>query len=251
MAPVCHCFRPLAKTHSTIAFISRHQLCGSFANINTFWFVFILKLQRYHRWNSGMDRLFHATLYLACDDLSMFGFKSIVKGFPVQQVYWRPQQWIKRLCKCLKYAQINFDAWYRVYIAIDGRLGRVKADSLVVGLGIREYWYCGVRTPSVGSSVNYLRAISQDKTGPSCIEFSWKNFLYGHDWPTPISLVQCQSALLFLRYSYYKIWPRKSTLNAMRHIHGQGKTHWSHLRHIVQWIWFCYSNQGKTHLTSA
>ena len=64
-----------------------------------------------------------------------------------------------------------------------------------------------------------------------------------------------------LRYSYLKIWLWKSLVNAMRmvkgqgHIrpwkfkgqgHGQGQTHWSHLRPVVPWICgVCFSFRGN------
>ena len=58
-----------------------------------------------------------------------------------------------------------------------------------------------------------------------------------------------------LRYSYFKIWPRKSMVKVMCVVkgqghfwpstfkgqgHGQGQTHWSHLRPRVQSIWLLF-----------
>ena len=39
-------------------------------------YLSIPKLQRWNRWSLGMDKLFHTTLYSACDYLSMLGLKS-------------------------------------------------------------------------------------------------------------------------------------------------------------------------------
>ena len=59
----------------------------------------------------------------------------------------------------------------------------------------------------------------------------------------------------FLRYSYFKIWPWKSTVKVMcaekgeglvwpskfkGQGHGQGQTHWAHLRPGVQSIWLLF-----------
>ena len=46
--------------------------------ISAWWhYLSIPKLQRLHRWNLGMDKYFHPTLYWAGDYLSMLGFKFI------------------------------------------------------------------------------------------------------------------------------------------------------------------------------
>ena len=46
---------------------------------------------------------------------------------------------------------------------------------------------------------------------------SWspKGHCHGHEWP---SFVQCQLALLFLRYSSFKIWPWKSKVKVMAQV---------------------------------
>ena len=51
----------------------------------------ILKLQRCNRWSLGMDKLFHPTLYWACDYLSMLGLKlnRVCKSGPWQQAITR------------------------------------------------------------------------------------------------------------------------------------------------------------------
>ena len=75
----------------------------------------------------------------------------------------------------------------------------------------------------------------------------WSPNGYGHEWPTATPFVKCP----ILRYSYFKIWPRRSMVKVMcvvkgqGHVwptkfkgqgYGQGQTHWSHLRPGVQSI---------------
>ena len=43
-----------------------------------------------------------------------------------------------------------------------------------------------------------------------------------YSWSPPIPFVQCQSALPFLGYSYFNIWPWKSMVKAMCVVSGQG-----------------------------
>ena len=52
--------------------------------------------------------------------------------------------------------------------------------------------------------------------------WSPKGHGHGYEWITTIPFVQYQSALPFLRYGYFKIWPWKSMVKAMHVIKGQG-----------------------------
>ena len=49
-------------------------------------YVSIPKLQRCNRWSLGMHRLFHPTLYWACDYLAMLGLIHFIKSRPCK--YW-------------------------------------------------------------------------------------------------------------------------------------------------------------------
>ena len=49
---------------------------------------------------------------------------------------------------------------------------------------------------------------------------------HGHEWMTHILFVPCQSAIPFLRYSYFRLWPWifNSRVNVMGVVKGQGHT---------------------------
>ena len=45
-----------------------------------------------------------------------------------------------------------------------------------------------------------------------------------HEWMTDILFVPCQSAILFLRWGYFKYWPWNSKVKVMGVVKGQGDT---------------------------
>ena len=77
----------------------------------------------------------------------------------------------------------------------------------------------------------------------------WSPNGHGHESPTPTPICSMSIDPPIMRQSYFKIWPRKSMVEAIcvakgqGHIwpwkfkgHGQGQTYWSHLRPGVQSI---------------
>ena len=50
-----------------------------------------------------------------------------------------------------------------------------------------------------------------------------------------------------LRYSSFKIWPRRSMVKVMCVVKGQGQTHWSHLRPGVQSICLLFISWQSDH----
>ena len=62
---------------------------------------------------------------------------------------------------------------------------------------------------------------SHSPVDPYTSPWSQKGHGHSHEWLTPIPFVQCQLALPFLRYSYFKIWPWESMVKAMCVVNGQ------------------------------
>ena len=85
---------------------------------------------------------------------------------------------------------------------------------------------------------------------------------HGHEWPYSHPLCSMSIGPPILRYSYFKIWSWTSLVKAMHvvkgqdHIcpwkfkgqgHGQGQTHWSHLRPGVQSICLLFVSWQSGH----
>ena len=90
----------------------------------------------------------------------------------------------------------------------------------------------------------------------------WSPNGHGHEWPTAPPLCKISIGPPILRYSYFKIWPRRSMVKVMcvvkgqGHVwptkfkgqgYGQGQTHWSHLRPGVQSICMLFVSWQSDH----
>ena len=115
-------------------------------------YLSIPKLQQCNRWRLGMDKLFHRTLYWACDYLSMLGLKlNHVSKIGIRNLK-RCQDTFLSAMK--KFVDLHNDVvtWKRFphYWSLMSRIHRWPVDSLTKG------WLSGALTLIFGVSLNKL-----------------------------------------------------------------------------------------------